>query len=150
MDKKQLVNTILKFERFATVDDPELAVIGENAKNLRKSREKGDIDGAIWFAFLVGKSFGGDKEDATWIRLAKGSEKARTKKSEIKDKHYAEIRAAVQEELNSNPKNTLNHARELAADRPPEFWSWKPRRPVSFDTVKRATAGMKGRKKNKK
>jgi hypothetical protein len=107
---------------------------------------RGAINSALRIAFNIGRitekiyvlPFEADVIHSR--RSIRGLNKGRDEKKRQTNDRYADIRSKVQSALDANPKNTLNHARDLVAK---EIL-------VSFETVKRATAGMKPRNKIKK
>jgi hypothetical protein len=81
-------------------------------------------------------------------RSRRGAKKAGATKKGIKEARYCEIRKQVTARMQANPRGSLTDARNWVA----AHWLGASGEPaiLSFDTVKRATAGLKPRKKNSK
>jgi folylpolyglutamate synthase/dihydropteroate synthase len=115
-------------------------------RELRKLIEQGEIKRAAAVALMIGRlderiharQF--EPDVAHSRRSKKALCKGRDEKKQQATNRYAEIRAKVQTVFDANLKNTLTYARQSVASQ----------LDISFDTVKRATAGMRPRKKIKK
>lgn len=105
-----------------------------------------DIDKAVYYAFVAGMAYQRmllREAESLAIhakKVQKGLGKGRAKKATNARGRRRTLQAAVQQRMDDHPRDSLTYARRHVA----------VELGISFDSVKRATAGMKPRKKMKK